>query len=132
MDGLLDALTSAMPASYLAGVVLIAVLAQLLAWHLRIPSILLLLLAGWLFRHPSSVNDNGRVGIGFGLFVLSIAGFCHVAGGQPQPNHGLPALSEAGGLFGWAIGGPGASAGAVHRAGIRPACRISASAASRK
>ncbi|WP_448388819.1 DNA translocase FtsK [Microbacterium aurum] len=68
--------------------------------------VLLLLLAGWLFRHPSSVNDNGRVGIGFGLFVLSIAGFCHVAGGQPQPNHGLPALSEAGGLFGWAIGGP--------------------------
>lgn len=47
MDGLLDALTSAMPASYLAGVVLIAVLAQLIAWHLKIPSILLLLVAGF-------------------------------------------------------------------------------------
>src|SRR6478736_9617795 len=68
--------------------------------------VLLLLLAGWLFRHPSSVHDNGRIGIGFGLFVLTIAGFCHVAGGRPQPNQGLPALSEAGGVLGWMIGEP--------------------------
>ncbi|MDR7112605.1 S-DNA-T family DNA segregation ATPase FtsK/SpoIIIE [Microbacterium trichothecenolyticum] len=68
--------------------------------------VLLLLLAGWMFRHPSSVHDNGRVGIGFGLLVLTIAGFCHVAGGRPQPNQGLPALSEAGGLFGWMLGEP--------------------------
>ncbi len=68
--------------------------------------VLLLLLAGWLFRHPPSVHDNGRIGIGFGLFVLSIAGFCHIAGGMPQPKAGLPALSEAGGLFGWMIGQP--------------------------
>jgi S-DNA-T family DNA segregation ATPase FtsK/SpoIIIE len=58
--------------------------------------VLLLLLAGWLFRHPPSVHDNGRIGIGFGLFVLSIAGFCHVAGGRPQPSQGMPALSAAG------------------------------------
>ena len=68
--------------------------------------VLLLLLAGWLFRHPSSVNDNGRIGIGFGIFVLAIAGFCHVLGGLPQPRDGLPALSLAGGLFGWMIGQP--------------------------
>ncbi|MDE0545901.1 DNA translocase FtsK [Microbacterium sp. C7(2022)] len=68
--------------------------------------VLLLILAGWMFRHPSSVHDNGRIGIGFGLFVLTIAGFCHVAGGRPQPNQGLPALSEAGGLFGWMLGEP--------------------------
>ena len=68
--------------------------------------VLLLLLAGWMFRHPSSVHDNGRVGIGFGLLVVTVAGFCHVAGGRPQPNAGLPALSEAGGLFGWMIGEP--------------------------
>ncbi|MFT4213999.1 MAG: DNA translocase FtsK, partial [Microbacterium sp.] len=68
--------------------------------------VLLLLLAGWLFRHPSSVHDNGRIGIGFGLFVLSIAGFCHLGGGRPQPRSGLPALSEAGGLFGWMVGEP--------------------------
>ncbi len=68
--------------------------------------VLLLILAGWMFRHPSSVHDNGRVGIGFGLLVLTIAGFCHVAGGRPKPNEGLPALSEAGGLFGWMLGEP--------------------------
>ncbi|GAA2919522.1 S-DNA-T family DNA segregation ATPase FtsK/SpoIIIE [Microbacterium keratanolyticum] len=68
--------------------------------------VLLLLLAGWMFRHPSSVNDNGRIGIGFGLFILTVAGFCHVAGGQPQPKSGMPALSAAGGLFGWMLGEP--------------------------
>ncbi|GEP48192.1 DNA translocase FtsK [Microbacterium saccharophilum] len=68
--------------------------------------VLLLFLAGWLFRNPPSVHDNGRIGIGFGLFILTIAGFCHVLGGRPQPKSGLPALSEAGGLFGWMIGEP--------------------------
>ncbi|BDZ38558.1 hypothetical protein GCM10025863_11720 [Microbacterium suwonense] len=77
--------------------------------------VLLLLLAGWLFRHPSSVHDNGRIGIGFGFFVLALAGFCHVASGavdkfgelsRPQPKDGMPALSAAGGLFGWMLGEP--------------------------
>ena len=68
--------------------------------------VLLLLLAGWLFRHPPSIHDNGRIGIGFGLFVLSIAGFCHVAGGRPQPSQGMPALSASGGLLGWTVGEP--------------------------
>ncbi|WP_300267213.1 DNA translocase FtsK [Microbacterium sp.] len=68
--------------------------------------VLLLILAGWLFRHPSSVHDNGRIGIGFGLFVVSIAGICHVAGGQPAPKDGMPSLSAAGGLFGWMLGEP--------------------------
>ncbi len=68
--------------------------------------VLLLLLAGWLFRHPASVHDNGRIGIGFALFVISIAGFCHIGGGRPQPREGLPALSEAGGVFGWMIAEP--------------------------
>ncbi|SJN32647.1 Cell division protein FtsK [Microbacterium esteraromaticum] len=77
--------------------------------------VLLLLLAGWLFRHPSSVHDNGRIGIGFGLFVLALAGFCHVASGtadklgeivRPQPRGGMPGLSAAGGLFGWMLGEP--------------------------
>ncbi|MDI9892313.1 DNA translocase FtsK [Microbacterium sp. IEGM 1404] len=68
--------------------------------------VLLLLLAGWLFRHPSSVHDNGRIGIGFALFVISMAGFCHVAGGRPAPSAGLPTLSLAGGLAGWLSGEP--------------------------
>ncbi|WP_312167181.1 DNA translocase FtsK [Microbacterium sp.] len=68
--------------------------------------VLLLILAGWLFRHPSSVHDNGRIGIGFGLLMITLAGFCHVAGGLPQPQQGMVALSAAGGLFGWIIGQP--------------------------
>jgi len=68
--------------------------------------VLLLVLAGWLFRHPSSVHDNGRIGIGFGLLTIVVAAFCHVAGGQPQPSEGMPALSAAGGLFGWMLGQP--------------------------
>ncbi|MET0734042.1 MAG: DNA translocase FtsK 4TM domain-containing protein, partial [Microbacterium sp.] len=68
--------------------------------------VLLLVLAGWMFRHPSSVHDNGRIGIGFGLLLVTIAGFCHIAGHRPQPSAGLPALSEAGGLFGWMIAEP--------------------------
>ena len=68
--------------------------------------VLLLLLAGWLFRHPASVHDNGRIGIGFGLFIVTVAGFCHVVGGRPAPSEGLPALSKAGGLFGWMLGEP--------------------------
>jgi S-DNA-T family DNA segregation ATPase FtsK/SpoIIIE len=68
--------------------------------------VVLVVLAGWLFRHPASVHDNGRIGIGFLLFLLSIAGFCHVFGGRPSPKQGLPALSLAGGLFGWMVGEP--------------------------
>ncbi|MCK2036528.1 DNA translocase FtsK [Microbacterium sp. SSW1-49] len=68
--------------------------------------LLLLLLAGWLFRHPASVHDNGRIGFGFGLFLIALAGICHVAGGQPQPQPQITALSEAGGLLGWLIGEP--------------------------
>jgi len=68
--------------------------------------VLLLLLAGWLFRHPASVHDNGRVGIGWALFIITVAGFCHVAGGGPAPNEGLPVLSLAGGLAGWIVGEP--------------------------
>ncbi|MCK2022003.1 DNA translocase FtsK [Microbacterium sp. kSW2-24] len=77
--------------------------------------VLLLLLAGWLFRHPSSVHDNGRIGIGFGLFVLALAGISHVAAGapsgaggvtRPQPSQGPTAVSEGGGLGGWLVGEP--------------------------
>ncbi|HKT57136.1 MAG TPA: DNA translocase FtsK 4TM domain-containing protein [Microbacterium sp.] len=68
--------------------------------------VILVTLAGWLFRHPASVHDNGRIGIGFLIFIVSLAGFCHVGGGRPAPSEGLPALSAAGGLFGWMLGEP--------------------------
>ncbi len=44
---LLDAFEAALPASYLALVVLVAVVSQLVAWQLKVPSILVLLLVGF-------------------------------------------------------------------------------------
>lgn len=71
--------------------------------------VVMFLLAVWLFRHPSSVNDNNRIGIGVVLFLLAVAGLAHLFGGQPAPAEGMPALARAGGLFGWVVAGPLAS-----------------------
>lgn len=68
--------------------------------------VVMLLLAIWLFRHPSSVNDNGRIGIGLIISLVAVAGLCHAFGGQPNPSDGMPALALAGGLVGWIVGAP--------------------------
>jgi S-DNA-T family DNA segregation ATPase FtsK/SpoIIIE len=67
--------------------------------------VIMLLFAVWLFRHPSSVHDNTRIGIGLGILLVSISGLCHVFGGQPDPKAGMLPLSLAGGLLGWVVGG---------------------------
>ncbi|WP_202566853.1 DNA translocase FtsK [Agreia sp. COWG] len=66
--------------------------------------VVLLLLAGWLFRHPSSVNNNGRIGIGLGLLLITVSSLCHIYGGQPNPAGG--ALASAGGILGWVLAAP--------------------------
>jgi S-DNA-T family DNA segregation ATPase FtsK/SpoIIIE len=63
--------------------------------------VIMLLFAIWLFRHPSSVDDNGRIGIGLSLLLVSVSGLCHVFGGQPQPGE---ALALGGGIIGWILG----------------------------
>jgi DNA segregation ATPase FtsK/SpoIIIE, S-DNA-T family len=62
--------------------------------------------AMYLFRHPSSMRDSSRFALGFWFLLSVIAGFFHVFSALPSPNDGVPALANAGGLFGWLIGGP--------------------------
>lgn len=69
--------------------------------------VILAILAVWLFRHPASTDDNGRIGIGTGLFLLSLSSLFHIfSADRPVPSDGFSALSRAGGLFGWLGGGP--------------------------
>ncbi|WP_293695353.1 DNA translocase FtsK [uncultured Agrococcus sp.] len=64
------------------------------------------LLALWMFRHPASVNDNGRVGVGLTIFLVSIAAVCHAMLGSPDAAEGMPVLAQAGGVLGWVVGAP--------------------------
>ncbi|WP_066042924.1 FtsK/SpoIIIE family DNA translocase [Herbiconiux solani] len=68
--------------------------------------VILLLLAIWLFRHPSSVHDNGRIGIGLAIFLVSVSGLCHVFGSAPDPANGVNGLAVAGGILGWIVAAP--------------------------
>jgi len=65
--------------------------------------VIMVLFAGWLFRHPSSVHDNTRIGIGLGLSLVSISALCHIFGGQPRATSGLPELATGGGVLGWVV-----------------------------
>lgn len=68
--------------------------------------VIMLLFAIWLFRHPSSVHDNGRIGIGVTLLIVTISALCHIYGGQPAPTDGVEALAHAGGVLGWLLAAP--------------------------
>ncbi|MCR8670367.1 DNA translocase FtsK [Agrococcus sp. HG114] len=68
--------------------------------------VVFVLLALWMFRHPASVSDNGRVGLGLSLLLISVAGLCHVVLGMPDASLGMPALADAGGILGWVAAAP--------------------------
>ena len=68
--------------------------------------VIMLLFAVWLFRHPSSVHDNTRIGIGLSLLLLTVSGLCHLFGGQPEPSQGMAVLARAGGILGWMLAQP--------------------------
>ena len=59
-----------------------------------------------MFRHPSSVHDNGRIGIGLSILIVTVAALCHVFSGQPHPSEGAEAIARAGGVFGWMLANP--------------------------
>lgn len=68
--------------------------------------VIMLVFAVWLFRHPSSVHDNTRIGIGLALLLLTVSGLCHLFGGQPEPREGMTVLARAGGILGWMLAQP--------------------------
>ncbi len=65
-----------------------------------------LLLSLWLFWHPSTVSENGRIGIGFTVGLVSLSAIFHTFSARPVPADGLPALASAGGVFGWLVAEP--------------------------
>ncbi|MBX3194990.1 MAG: DNA translocase FtsK [Microbacteriaceae bacterium] len=75
--------------------------------------VIMLIFAVWLFRHPSTVHDNGRLGIGGAIMLSSLSVLCHVFGGQPEPADGAGALAAGGGVMGWMLSWPFASIGAL-------------------
>ena len=75
--------------------------------------VIMLMFAVWLFRHPSSVHDNGRLGVGLVLLLTSVSGLCHIFGGQPQPADGAVAMAHGGGILGWIVAQPFVSIGAA-------------------
>jgi len=74
--------------------------------------IVLLLFAAWLFRHPASVHDNTRIGIGTGLLLIGLAGIVHLSSGMATPGMGVAALGDSGGVLGWLVVWPFAQLGA--------------------
>lgn len=67
--------------------------------------VIMLMFAAWLFRHPASIHDNTRIGIGLGLLIASVSGLCHVALGAPNPALPPLEIAQAGGVVGWVLGG---------------------------
>jgi DNA segregation ATPase FtsK/SpoIIIE, S-DNA-T family len=69
--------------------------------------VVMVFFAIYLARHPSTVKDNSRIGVGLFVSLVTVSGFFHVfSSQQPQPTDGVVALAEAGGLFGWLISIP--------------------------
>ena len=68
--------------------------------------VVMLLLAIWLFRHPASVHDNTRIGIGLALLLVTVSALCEVFSSRPAPADGIEQLARAGGVIGWMAGAP--------------------------
>lgn len=72
--------------------------------------VLLLFLAWRLLRHPDQGATTGRIAIGTGALVIAAVGMWHVATGTPTPSDGGMRMDSGGGVLGWMVTAPLASA----------------------
>jgi len=69
--------------------------------------VIMVIFAVYLMRNPSTTRDNGRIGVGLFLLLVTASGFFHTfAAKPPQPSDGEWALAYAGGVFGWLVSVP--------------------------
>jgi len=78
-----------------------------LAW---VAPVLVALLAWRFLRHPDRSSQTMRAVIGWTALLLGAAGLLDIAKGRPRPSDGVEALHKAGGIIGYAVAGPLASA----------------------
>ena len=72
--------------------------------------VFLLSLAWRFLRHPQEGATTGRIAIGSAAVVVAAVGMWHVATGTPTPSDGALRMDAGGGVVGWVITAPLASA----------------------
>ena len=72
--------------------------------------VLLLWLAVRLMRHPERVQANGRVAIGVVFVVASVCALVAIADDLPAPRDGFDGIRDAGGVLGYLLATPVATA----------------------
>ncbi len=61
-------------------------------------------------RHPDQGASTGRIAIGCGILLISVAGIWALIQGAPNPSDGTEAMRAAGGWVGWLVTAPIVSA----------------------
>lgn len=72
--------------------------------------VFLLYLAWRFLRHPDEGSTTGRVAIGAVALTVAAVGMWHVATGTPTPSDGALRMDSGGGVLGWLVTAPLASA----------------------
>src|SRR5580700_1259885 len=72
--------------------------------------VLVALLAWRFLRHPDRNQATRRAAIGWAALLLGLSGLLEIAKGTPRPSDGSAAMHRAGGLIGYAVSSPLASA----------------------
>ena len=68
--------------------------------------VIMVIFSVYLMRHPSTVRDNGRIGFGLFLFLITVSGFFYLFNSAVTPQSHPEQLRNTGGLLGWLIGIP--------------------------